>query len=465
MKLLKVLFALTLIFVLSSCSLFKQKPLKSATGNTKEMTKEEILSYDKMYEGVTINGIDVKDLSREEVLKRLQNNVQLPQKIILKSSGYTKDISLSEIELNLDYEQAVKEAFNIGRVGSDDDRIALLQIIVKNPKNISIKSKFNTEKLSKLIEEISKDLDIVQVDDKIEFSSGKAVVVEGTDGKAVDKYLLEGLFYNFDETLSLEIPIKVIEHKKIDKSLVSSIKGIIGESTTYFDAYDTNRNTNIAIAAKTVSDIVIMPGEIFSFSDILADVTAEKGYKPAGTFLEDKIVNSIGGGICQVSSTLYQAAVKSDLKIIERNQHSQRVAYCTIGLDAMYYSGSSDLKLQNTFNFPIAITSIVSNNKITFRILGDTDKKNYNIKIFTDGVITIPMPIEKIKDDSLEEGKVEIVQKGYPGYRGSSYFKRDGEDAKLLNSDSYKPKKQIIKIGTKKKEDKPEIDKDNNENK
>ncbi|MCI5997526.1 MAG: VanW family protein [Peptoniphilaceae bacterium] len=460
MKLLKILFALTLIFVLSSCSLFKQKPLKNATGNTKEMTKEEILLYDKMYEGVTINGIDIKDLSREDVLKKIQNNVQLPQKIMLKSADYSKDISLSEIELNLDYEQAVKDAFNIGRVGSDDDRIALLQILVKTPKNISIKSKFNSEKLSKVIDEISKDLDVVQIDDKIEFSSGKAVVVEGTDGKAVDKYLLEGLFYNFNENLSAEIPIKVIEHKKIDKSLVSAIKGVIGESTTYFDAYDTNRNTNIAIAAKTVSDIVIMPGEIFSFSDILADVTTEKGYKPAGTFLEDKVVNSIGGGICQVSSTLYQAAVKSDLKIIERNQHSQRVAYCTIGLDAMYYSGSSDLKLQNTFNFPIAITSIVSNNNITFRILGDTDKKNYNIDIFTDGVITIPMPIEKIKDDNLEEGKVEIVQKGYPGYRGSSYFKRDGEDAKLLNSDSYNPKKQIIKVGTKKKEDKPEKDKD-----
>lgn len=149
---------------------------------------------------------------------------------------------------------------------------------------------------------------------------------------------------------------------------------MIGEATTKFDNQP-NRNTNIKIAAGKVNEFVVNPGETFSFSKELGEVSKNTGYKPAGTFLNHKIVDSIGGGICQVTSTLYQALVKSDLKIVERNQHSMRVPYCTIGLDAMYYEGQSDLKFQNTFDFPIVIKSYVSNGELTFKIFGDTDKK------------------------------------------------------------------------------------------
>ena len=139
-----------------------------------------------------------------------------------------------------------------------------------------------------------------------------------------------------------------------------------------------------------------------------------------------------------------------------------RVPYCTIGLDAMDYEGSSDLKFQNTFDFPIVITSYVSNGERTFRILGDTDKKNYDIKLFTTDVSRIPMPIEEVPDPSLPEGKKVVVEKGFPGYRGSSYKQKGNGKAELLNSDYYKPKKQIVKVGTK-KEVKETIEKEKND--
>ncbi len=85
-----------------------------------------------------------------------------------------------------------------------------------------------------------------------------------------------------------------------------------------------------------------------------------------------------------------------------------------------------------------------------FKILGDTDKKNYKIKLFTSDVSTIPMPVEEIQDPSLPEGQKIIVEKGFPGYRGSSYKQKENEKPVLLNSDYYKPKKQIVKVGTKK---------------
>ncbi|EGL38459.1 G5 domain protein [Parvimonas sp. oral taxon 110 str. F0139] len=284
------------------------------------------------------------------------------------------------------------------------------------------------------------------------------------DGKVGLKVESEKILDNFNTVpvkFDLEIPTIVTEYKKIDKTLLSSIKGVIGEATTKFDNQP-NRNNNIKIAANKINEFVVNPGETFSFSKELGEVSKNTGYKPAGTFINSKIVDSIGGGICQVSSTLYQALVKSDLKIVERNQHSMRVPYCTIGLDAMYYEGSSDLKFQNTFDFPIVITSYVSNGEITFRILGDTDKKNYDIKLFTTDVSRIPMPIEEVPDPSLPEGKKVVVEKGFPGYRGSSYKQKGNEKAELLNSDYYKPKKQIVKVGTK-KEVKETIEKEKND--
>lgn len=116
----------------------------------------------------------------------------------------------------------------------------------------------------------------------------------------------------------------------------------------------------------------------------------------------------------------------------------------------MYYAGSSDLKFKNNFDFPIIIKSYVSNGSLTFKIFGDTDKKNYKISLFTSGVSTIPMPIEEIEDPELPEGEKVIVEKGFNGYRGSSYIKRGNGEAVLLNSDYYKPKKQVVKVGTKK---------------
>lgn len=120
----------------------------------------------------------------------------------------------------------------------------------------------------------------------------------------------------------------------------------------------------------------------------------------------------------------------------------------------MYYwfrcDVQSDLKFRNKFDFPVVITSYVSKGELTFKILGDTDKKNYDIKLFTSDVSRIAMPIEEIKDPNLPEGKRVVVEKGFPGWRGSSYKQKENEKPVLLNSDYYKPKKQVVKVGTKK---------------
>lgn len=438
-----------LIGVITAYFLLNRYPLSNATGETKNLKKEELLAYDKFYEGIFINDIDLKGLTKEEAISKIKQSLEVKNEFTLTRDNYTKKFLPKDIDFSYNFENLVYQAFNIGRLGTEDERIEILKNLLKNPKKFEIKATCDLSKLNEIVSEVSEKLNSDPIDEKFSFSNDKISVTEGKVGVKVENEKILDNFKTVPVKFDFQIPATITEYKKIDKTLLSSIKGVIGEATTKFDNQP-NRNNNIKVAAGKVNEFVVNPGETFSFSKELGEVSKNTGYKPAGTFLNNKVVDSIGGGICQVSSTLYQALVKSDLEIVERNQHSMRVPYCTIGLDAMYYDGQSDLKFRNKFDFPVVITSYVSKGELTFKILGDTDKKNYDIKLFTSDVSRIAMPIEEIKDPNLPEGKRVVVEKGFPGWRGSSYKQKENEKPVLLNSDYYKPKKQVVKVGTKK---------------
>lgn len=445
---LKCILGFCFLFIFCACSLYNNKPLKNATGNTKNMNKEEILAYDKIYEGIFVNDIDLKDLTKEEAIKKLKDSLEVKKSFLLQYENFKKDISFSDIDFKLNYKQIVDEAFNIGRTGTADDRIAFLENLLNHPKKLELKSSFNKEKLDTIIQEIANDIEKDSVDEKLVFND-KAEIVKGEDGLKIDKDKLLSNFEKFNFNFDINIPINILQHKKLDENLVSSIKGVIGEAVSYYNFSDSNRITNLSIAAEKLNNVIIMPGEVFSFVKYVNNVTEENGYKLASTFLADRDVPGIGGGICQISSTLYESALRADMEITERNQHSLRVYYVPFGLDAMFYEGSSDLKFKNNFDFPVVISSKVSGGSVSFKILGDTDKKNYDVTIYSGNITTIPMPVEQIKDDSLAKGEVQVIQKGHNGFKGNSYIQKGNSEAKLLNSDYYNPKKQIIKIGTK----------------
>lgn len=429
-----------LIGVITAYFLLNRYPLSNATGETKNLKKEELLAYDKFYEGIFINDIDLKGLTKEEAISKIKQSLEVKNEFTLTRDNYTKKFLPKDIDFSYNFENLVYQAFNIGRFGTEDERIEILKNLLKNPKKFEIKATCDLSKLNEIVSEVSEKLNSDPIDEKFSFSNDKISVTEGKVGVKVENEKIVDNFKTVPVKFDFQIPATITEYKKIDKTLLSSIKGVIGEATTKFDNQP-NRNNNIKVAAGKVNEFVVNPGETFSFSKELGEVSKNTGYKPAGTFLNNKVVDSIGGGICQVSSTLYQALVKSDLEIVERNQHSMRVPYCTIGLDAMYYDGQSDLKFRNKFDFPVVITSYVSKGELTFKILGDTDKKNYDIKLFTSDVSRIAMPIEEIKDPNLPEGKRVVVEKGFPGWRGSSYKQKENEKPVLLNSDYYKPKK------------------------
>lgn len=169
-----------------------------------------------------------------------------------------------------------------------------------------------------------------------------------------------------------------------------------------------NRTTNLILAAKAINGTIIRPGEVFSFNKIVGERTAEKGYKPAAIYVAGETQDGIGGGICQVASTIYYAALLADLEIVERAEHRYLVEYVPPGMDATIYWGSLDFKFRNNTDYPIRIDASVSGGQVHVKLIGTDDPSYY-----------IVMKYETVSGPHYGETKYEVYspeqarQKGY----------------------------------------------------
>ena len=151
--------------------------------------------------------------------------------------------------------------------------------------------------------------------------------------------------------------------------------------TTNYGTGDVNRNTNIAIAARSINSVVVMPGETFSYNDLIGECSTRTGYRESTIYLNGELSKGVGGGICQVSTTLYNAVLRANLEIVERRNHSLRVTYVPAGHDAMVSIGSQDFKFKNNRNYPIKVVAFVGTGSITCQIHGLKNDTEYDVKL------------------------------------------------------------------------------------
>ncbi len=255
---------------------------------------------------------------------------------------------------------------------------------------------------------------------------------------------------------------KVIEYKltvKEPKIKTSDIKWNVYEYkissyTTYFSTSDQNRVNNLRVALNLLNGKVIMPGETFSYNSVVGAATAAQGFKPAATFSGGRVINEVGGGICQTVSTLYNTALLANLEIVQRKQHSLPVAYVPGSRDATVYYPSIDFKFKNTRQYPIKIvTNFNKNGSLTISLYGTKEENEYVISISSRKTATIPYTTQYVNDNTIAKGKQVVVQAGTNGYKSEAYItkKLNGKvvSTTLLSRDTYKAVTKIVKVGTK----------------
>ncbi len=417
------------------------------------LTYSKVVNVDTIYSGISIEGVDVSNLSKEEAISKLtKEDTNLTKNLELVYKDYDFSYSYESLGYKPDYKSAVEEAYEYAREGSPGERFLMVTNLKKEPLDIQVDKEFKEENINEVIAHLNNVISYAPTNAMLSIVNDEMIITDEQLGYNVDNQGTRDLIHKALQNDS-KIEVPVIEKKpEITREFFTALKGDIGTFSTNYSTSIQNRKENIKLAAKLIDGTVIMPGEQLSFNDTIGEISLGTGFLPATVILEGEYDTGTGGGICQVSTTLYVAAVKADLQIDERRNHSRPVNYVPLGLDAAVASGFLDLKLTNPFDFPVYIKAKADNDNITFSIVGDTDKKNYDIDLVSERSQVLGSNTQTKYSTSLSAGSQEVTQAGYSGSRYNSYKikTKDGQEIsrETYLSSTYPARDTIITIGT-----------------
>lgn len=440
---------------------------------------QELLAAEGIYQGITIDGQDVSGLSQAEALAMLQDKykTEISGQVLTLYYEAEKaeedaeeaaeeelkwEIPFAEIGAGYHVEDAVKAAYETGRAGTEDENFKVGKELLKGGIDIEVPYTYDKELMDAKLAEIAEEFDREAEDSKVTRVSGKFVITEEKDGLKMDKAkTLDAVAEVMETRVSGEAQI-VAEVTKADVTAKDNenVTDLIGTFYTTYNNSDKNRNTNLMVGCNYINGTILAPGEVFSANIELGSQTAAGGYKMAGVYNNGKVEQGMAGGVCQVTTTLYNAAIMAELEIVERHPHSMTVGYVPLGRDAAVAGNYKDLKFRNNTEYPIMIEAYASGGKLVMNIFGH-EVHNAGRKVSFDTVYeaTIPKPAEKVTEDPERlEGEREVTSKGRTGSKVSVYKTvTDGGQTKRewFSSSSYRAVADEVTVGTKKAEEVP----------
>lgn len=411
---------------------------------------------DRVIPGVFIDRIYVGDKKKDEIVKIFTEKNQRIQRLKLQlilSDAPVATVSAKDLSFGYDTQLAAEQSMMIGKTRNTLSNIAT--ILSAYVSGISLKSNYtyNNAAVKKLLATLEKEIYISPQDAQFIVENSRVTTFkESRNGRTIDFETLDNSLKNIlflaisDTSLSpigVKIPIKtIIPNITTDKANTFGIIEVIGQGKSQFVGSIPNRVYNIQLAARRVNGILIAPNEEFSFLKYLGDVSAATGYKQAYIIQSGRTILGDGGGVCQVSTTLFRAILNAGLPITVRNQHSYRVGYyeqdSPPGIDAAVYYPSVDFKFKNDTGKYILIQNKFNpqSMQLTYTIYGKKD--NRQVSITKPLLINIVLaPPDKYQDDpTLPKGSVKQVDFAAPG--GTTRFTRTvSKNGAVLFTDSY----------------------------
>ena len=247
------------------------------------------------------------------------------------------------------------------------------------------------------------------------------------------------------------IPLNITKAEKTLNDLgTEAFPYKVSEFTTKYDASNKNRSTNLSIAAEKINGLVLMPGDVFSFNKVVGKRTVEEGYRDAKIYADGGVVDGLAGGICQISSTLYNAVLLANLEVVERRNHTFTTSYLPAGKDATVVYGAIDFQFKNSRQYPIKLEASVKNGIAEFKIHGMEEEKEYEVRILPVRTASIPYSTTYEEDPTLMPGQEKVVQAGHAGYKVTTYkeVRYNGQivSKDVISSDTYSPMRTIKKV-------------------
>ncbi len=426
------------------------------------LEKRALVDRATFYPGLTIDGVDVSDMDYATALAYFQ---ALDEQ---QRSAYFVELTFGDKKWTLesdafgyssDYRKILDSAWAVGRYGSFEERyMAASRASGEWSRDYTINRSIDEGGLLGVLTPIATELTQPGTNARVtDFSVSKLkfTVEDGTVGYVVDANKL--MRQVLDKVNEGGGPMEIIR-EEVDPPLtaeeLSKQFGKISSATTNAAFSTSNRLTNIKVACKTVTGTAVQPGETFSFNKALGERTTKKGYKAAGALENGMHTQQVGGGICQVSTTLFNAVAKADLQIVERSPHSIPSVYVDLGKDAAVNWPNQDFKFKNTSLYPVYIVATLGKDKkVTFSIYGKMLDDGLTVKVISKKTGTYtPKEDQIIVDASLAPGEkvvVEAARKGYTADTYRVYYNAKGKeiDRQRLFKSTYRSAGAVIRVG------------------
>lgn len=391
----------------------------------------QVVSQDTFFPGVTIDGHDLSGMSMEQaqaLIDDQQSQTSQAFSLVVASGEKRWRITSQEVPMTFDAQTVLARAWNVGRAGTLEERYLQIADAAQNGAHFTTRFSYDRSAIDRLVGIIGDSLDVAAKDASLDafdvnqrtFTFTKEAAGQQVNREKLAQDILAALDAGqYDQVIVPEI-------SRVEPQLrLSQLEGIFGKvsSFTTKTTKDKDRNTNIALSAAALNGRVVMPGEKLSFNSCTGQRTGAKGYREAGAIAGGVLVDDTGGGVCQTSSTLFNAAIRADMKIVERYAHSWPSTYVNKGEDATVNYPSLDFVFRNDGQFPVFIVAWYEKQQVTVEFYGQMLPDGQTIDLESE-VIRTMKPSNDILytyDETLPLGTRQPGRKKRTGYVVDTY--------------------------------------------
>ncbi len=426
---------------------------------------------DTICKGVFVDTVEIGGKTKEEAEQLVSQYLEelLGKKITVKANEKEASSNMKDMGAEFVNSDYVNQALNIGKIGNVVEKYKDIKDVENDKKIYEVEVSLPDDKLNAFVKDKATTCNIeakepTMVPKSSRISGGdiasQFTYQEGSEGKSIDekkvKEQINKVLKKWDKKdVVIEAEVEVTKPKHSIEEL-KNCNAKLGTFTTSYGSSSYSRSNNISNAAGKINGKVLYVGEVFSMLSTVTPFTKANGYYEAGSYAQGKVVDSIGGGVCQVSSTLYNAVLRAELEIVRRSNHSMIVSYVPISADAMISEGGgSDFKFKNNTDAPVYIEAYTAGKTVTFNIYGHETRSSSRTIKFENKILQKIQPGSDVitKDKSQPKSYRKVTQSSHIGYR-AEYYKiiyENGVETKRVkvNSSYYKASPNYITVGDK----------------
>ena len=412
---------------------------------------------DTIHEGVYVSDVDVSGMTAEEAKAAVEEKVQeLGSKTItLKVEGSSVSATAGDLGLTWENQEVVEEALGLGKSGNVVKRYMDNKDLEHEPKVYDLDFSADEDEIQSYVENECGTLNQEAKDGSLTRENGYFEIVPGEVGVTINadqsaKAIRDYMDQWDGESGSVELVAETVQPRGTEEEL-NKVQDVLGTATTYYGS-TAARNQNVEVGAQKLNGHVLYPGDSFSVTQAVIPFNEENGYLPAPSYESGKVVDSYGGGICQVSTTLYNALLKAELEILERHNHTMIVTYVDPSKDAAIAEGLMDLQFANNTEAPIYIEGYAYGGQLTFTIYGEETRSADRVVEYVSETTSTTSP-EGVQLNARSDAAVGYLAQTQSAHHGLTavlwkVVTENGETTKTqVNSSTYQASPPSYDVG------------------